>query len=596
MVAVLGGSVPCDSASHVRTVRVTVDADAPAGEIPFTLAGSGSDASVCFANGSATVVMPDLAFDGLAEEDEEDPGGLLWVNGPHPLPALTLQVNGASEGTACLQVTGGEGFIQMYEDADGTIPVMLFNECWDVSQLPITRYLEGIASRESRGDVEVRLTYETPGGTCEDIVKLKVVELDLAIHNGGSDLDHGDAVGAPGALVPEEDEEDVGAYILVNWDDDDGDGAMNPDGSWSSDPVPDVFETAVQNEDNLAKLALSLDPLPSNGTVELETTGYGSQIRIWSTNTKGTEINPSGYPWEFDLADPGERSQFQQIATDGLWVEGYGASAQERDVVFVLRFKDTSGQELCSDTVKATVVMINLGNAVYREGQIAGISGRGHAALVWKFVGPLTRANLEDDEKFLIIHMQRGGLVDTHNLTMITQSSGEAPWGCYTNPDVTYVHRLKLLQAAKSLVAREPGISYTGFNAALGNNDPEDPKDWDGKLSTIAELRCDGLIEVCYEINGVEVWGMVRTPDGGVVHYDISDVTDEWSYHETTGGWDHEPNGWPDNLEEHNDFDSPDWADTLMPATQCAHVTPEDADTKFQQQNLCIPVGSEGGN
>ena len=149
--------------------------------------------------------MPDLAFEGL----EEDPGGLLWVNRPHPLPALTLQFDGASEGTACLQVTGGEGFIQMYEDASGTVPVTLFNECWDVSQLPITRYLEGIASRESRGDVELRLTYETPGGSCEDIVKLTVVEVDLAIYDGGSDLDHGDAIGAPGALVPEEDEEEI---------------------------------------------------------------------------------------------------------------------------------------------------------------------------------------------------------------------------------------------------------------------------------------------------------------------------------------------------------------------------------------------------
>lgn len=106
----------------------------------------------------------------------------------------------------------------------------------------------------------------------------------------------------------------------------------------------------------------------------------------------------------------------------------------------------------------------------------------------------------------------------------------------------------------------------------------------------------DGLVEVCYEINGVDVWGMVRVPDGGAVHYDITDQTDEWTYYPSIGSWSHNSNGKPDNLEEHNDFDIGWWWDVLMPATQCGHVTPEDADTKFGKQDLCIPVGSKGGN
>ena len=56
-------------------------------------------------------------------------------------------------------------------------------------------------------------------------------------------------------------------------------------------------------------------------------------------------------------------------------------------------------------------------------------------------------------------------------------------------------------------------------------------------------------------------------------------------------------NGCPDNLEEHNDFDGiGNWDDTLMPATQCGHMTPVLAETKFQPRNLCVPVGSTGGN
>jgi hypothetical protein len=51
-----------------------------------------------------------------------------------------------------------------------------------------------------------------------------------------------------------------------------------------------------------------------------------------------------------------------------------------------------------------------------------------------------------------------------------------------------------------------------------------------------------------------------------------------------------------DNLEEHNDFDSSYWADTLMPATQCGYTTPEDSITTFTKQNLCVPIGYKGGN
>jgi hypothetical protein len=122
-----------------------------------------------------------------------------------------------------------------------------------------------------------------------------------------------------------------------------------------------------------------------------------------------------------------------------------------------------------------------------------------------------------------------------------------------------------------------------------------EPSPWDGRLDTITKMRCDGLVEACYELNDVEVWGMLREPVG-IVHYDITDQSDQWSYNATTGNWSPESNQTPDNLEEHNDFDTVGWADTLLPATQCGHVTPADADTRFEKQDLCTPVGSKGGN
>jgi hypothetical protein len=292
------------------------------------------------------------------------------------------------------------------------------------------------------------------------------------------------------------------------------------------------------------------------------------------------------------LADPSQRTQFLQIPQDGLWIEGYGASAAERDVVFVLRYKDASGQEICSDTVKATVVMINLGNAVYRDNQLWFQGSRGHAALVWKFVGPATKANLEDDAKFLIIEI--AGPTDYKALTTMTQA-GETVYGCFTNPAITYAQRLKVLQAAKSLVGSDFGYPPLGADCILGNNTPDHPERWDGKLNTVSHMRCDGLVEVCYEINDIEVWGMLRPPDGAVL-YDITDQSDQWDYNAFTGEWTSGPNQEPDNLEAHNDFDSVGWTDTLMPATQCGHVTPVDAATRFQPLDLCVPVGSKGGN
>jgi len=154
---------------------------------------------------------------------------------------------------------------------------------------------------------------------------------------------------------------------------------------------------------------------------------------------------------------------------------------------------------------------------------------------------------------------------------------------------MTYVQRLRIIRAARALAARAP-ITYTALNVV-------DPGNWNGHLDTITGLRCDGLVEVCYEINGVEVWGMERDADNHTVHYPINDQTDNWDYNAVLGTWSAGANSVPDNIEEHNDYDAiGDWDDTLMPATQCGHVALEEADTQLEEQNLCQPVGSTGGN
>lgn len=89
---------------------------------------------------------------------------------------------------------------------------------------------------------------------------------------------------------------------------------------------------------------------------------------------------------------------------------------------------------------------------------------------------------------------------------------------------------------------------------------------------------------------------MERNYGGTSYNYDISDQSDSLSYNPVTGNWSPGSNDAKDNLEEHNDFDDFGWADTLMPATQCGHTTPVDADTTFETQDLCVPIGHKGGN
>ena len=173
----------------------------------------------------------------------------------------------------------------------------------------------------------------------------------------------------------------------------------------------------------------------------------------------------------------------------------------------------------------------------------------------------------------------------------ITQDASLVAWGCYTHPQITYVQRLKILKAAKSLVARS--INYTPTNVLL-------PHGWNGKLDTIDKLRCDGLVEVCYEINGVNVWAMHRNASGDTgCHFNISDTSDIWTYYPVWGTWAAGSNSLFDNLEEHNDCDllyGGDWQDTLWPATQCGHVISTSHCTCFIKQDICKPIGSKGGN
>jgi hypothetical protein len=220
--------------------------------------------------------------------------------------------------------------------------------------------------------------------------------------------------------------------------------------------------------------------------------------------------------------------------------------------------------------------MINLGNAVYRQmddsWDPAIDSDRGHCALVTAYTGSCNRDDFDNADNFQITEMQKTPDMPVQgNLSSITNCS-LTPYGCYTKGGITYSDRLKILESAAAIYARGSSIHYEWNDVLL-------PSNWNDTINGIAEMRCDGLVEVCYEINNLNVWGKTV----GSTHYDIKN------------------NSYQD---EHNDFDYPAmfpddysfWCDTLMPATQCGHATPVDAATTFSKQNLCYPIGHKGGN
>ena len=508
----------------------------------------------------------DDVINGADEPLEETPGGLACVRTNNLTPiTLTLAPKPGLPGKLTLSANVDDTRIKVWQDAGRTVPVAL-PKVWNAgAAAPGTLYVEGITPSAAVRDVELRLEYdENPQGQdnplfkCEDRVRLTIIKVDLDIWNGGADLDNGEAVGPPGAQVPEGSEVSTGAYVLVNWDDDDGDGAINTatDG-WDSNPTPDLNDTTVSGEDNLAKLVPEISPLLTVGTVELEVSGTDKDtVRLWTASNKGTNIALTADKVSWDLSNSSERSELQGYMTSGIWIEGTNACSVERGVTFTLRYKDSGGTEICSDSNKATVVLLRLGCGVHRLGASANewIAGMGHAGLITAFTGTCVRADLVDPTKYRLTEMQMapspGGV--KHPTWRQFYDASTNYWGEFDSGP-TYVERLKILGAASHLDGM--GVTYNLVDLLEHGG-----LSWDGSLSDLDELRCEGLVEVCHEWNGCNAWGEIHS---GSVHYSVVTYCEE---HEAAIG------------------SLLNWKKHIFPATQCAEESTykgADWDTDF---------------
>ncbi|MCX8109439.1 MAG: HYR domain-containing protein, partial [Verrucomicrobiae bacterium] len=157
--------------------------------------------------------------------------------------------------------------------------------------------------------------------------------------------------------VAEANEDSPGAFVHWNLDNDDS--SDNTSGA-PKRPGADYLQTGaakVTGENDLKSLAMALQPDMSQGTVVL--TIGNAKAKIWKDYEKGSAnlvlAGPGDKTW--DLSDAAQKVEFVSLCSD-LRVEGVDAGTCN----IKLAYKNTSGTEVCSDTVKYTFIAADCGN------------------------------------------------------------------------------------------------------------------------------------------------------------------------------------------------------------------------------------------
>ena len=319
--------------------------------------------------------------------------------------------------------------------------------------------------------------------------------------------------------------------IFLNWDDD------------NDNNTCDMNETgSVTNENDVIPVTLSI--IPSNtdqGSVKLSTPSGSSKIKLWEAANKDTDVS---LPKTWNLATEEMPKKF--------YVEGIQKSGSEKDVTLRLKYTNTVNgtDKTTEDTVRVTVVRLNLGVAAYRE---LGCSphNRGHAGLIYEYTGTRERESIKTETNYLVVQMQSDeDPVIVTSFYQFRHPSGLIYWGTYTNNNITDTLRMKIQKNAYKIIDKDAhGTIHYVLNDVVNSN-------WDRiSVSTVTHLRCDGLVEVCYEDADLYVWGKIVS---GNTDYDIS-YSDAYR-------------------NEHNEthqFDIVEWEENLYPATQCGHESGE---------------------
>jgi len=214
--------------------------------------------------------------------------------------------------------------------------------CWMLTGGTGSGKLERTVDRTTTGVTTITCT----AGSSSKTTKIYVVEVGLSAY----DLD---------GSVAESDEEDPGAFVHFNLDNDND--SNNTPGS-PKRPGADYLETtnSVTGENDLESLKMSLTPLlaPSLdfGSVVLSTPG---SAKIWKTGTKGSSnlLVPADGNKTWDLSDPDQKDEFLSLSFGvSLFVEGINTDTGN----ITLTYK-ASDNDIHSDSVKYTFIAADCG-------------------------------------------------------------------------------------------------------------------------------------------------------------------------------------------------------------------------------------------
>lgn len=153
------------------------------------------------------------------------------------------------------------------------------------------------------------------------------------------------------------------------------------------------------------------------------------------------------------------------------------------------------------------------GDAVYHNlTGLYSLAGYDHAGIYYGYFG----GDPADLDNHRVIEV--GGLYDVvreNSYDEFVNGEGRYYYGSHTNPGVTASDRAAIIATAEDF-RDNSNLTYTIWGQIDWNG-----LDWDGTIADLDNIRCDGLVECCYEMNGVNVWGREGS------HFSIIDYPEE---------------------------------------------------------------------
>ncbi|MFQ5719641.1 MAG: Ig-like domain-containing protein [Acidobacteriota bacterium] len=368
------GTKKCGDPIKITVVNVDLDAkkakfsDAAEPDIPdekeetegLILAVNDDDDDV---NGSPD--NGDMAITGTAAQQTKD---------KEDMSTLTLQrlnPNDLMSGQVFVKKLKGTGNVRIFNSSDGSevlktsgatasTTAAQANALFTALKAGTQTYkMEGV----DPGELTLALEFRDGNAIVQDKLVVTVAKLDL-----DSDLDINTVIDDNDELF----EETRGAYIVVNNDDDDRDGTVDTaDGQVVSGvPAGSVDENNLKRF-NIANILPA--SLQTDGKVVLSRSD--GRIRVYSDPKKGTAAaNDKQILWSatvagfaqategngkktWDLAVGAEKTEFQNLVTNGLFVEGLGSSAALLDSALFVSYTSAAGGTATKlDEIKITVI------------------------------------------------------------------------------------------------------------------------------------------------------------------------------------------------------------------------------------------------